>query len=112
MSKKEFLVEASGHSNEVVSDLLAQERYHNWHEHVDCIDGKTRPMWECRYSTITKLEQNKATLQIRFKVWYRESRNAKAKIWPFTKKTKPTLVTVVKKGMVFKMPSQKINPVS
>lgn len=91
--------------------MLAQERYQNWHERVDCIDGKVRPMWECKYNIIDKLEQNKAELQIRFKVWYRENRNAKARIWPFTKKKKLTLASAMKKGLVFQMPRERLNPV-
>lgn len=109
-SKKIWYVEGFGHTNEVIARELPEENAHKGNKNILCIDGIKRDLWQCDYSFIAKLIKNKQSLQLDFKVRYRDGPNGPVREWPFTKK--PTLANAVKRGMLFKMPSQKINPVS
>lgn len=97
MSNKIWYVEATGHTNEVISSKLSIQ---DAQQNILCIDGKKREMWECTYSLITTLKKNRRSGQLVFKVWYREGQYGPVREWPFLDKKKPTLANALKKGIV------------
>lgn len=110
MSKKLWYVHPRDKdTNEVIALRLPPE---NAYPDVLCIDGHKRNLWLCDYRLIAELERSRSSSRLDFTSHYRESRNGPVREWKFGRKKKLTLASTLKKGMLFKMPSQKINPVS
>lgn len=97
------------YTNEVISRKLQSE---NAYPDVLCIDGHKRDLWLCDNDYIKELERNqKFDSRIEFTRHYRANRCEPVRESLPRKKEKLTLKTATKLGMLFKMPSQKINPV-
>lgn len=102
-TKKVWLVEATGHSNEAIAgDLAGVLRAENIHRDVLCQDGKKRDFWEVDYAFVRKLKSNEENARLRFKVFYRVGRNGPVKLWPFLYKKRKTLAQALKSGMLRK----------
>lgn len=108
MSKKLFFVHARNeHTNEVIASKLPQE---NANPDVLCIDGQKRDLWKCEYSFIAELERNRLSAQLNFTSHYRENRYGPVREWKFGRKSKPTLASALKRGIIKKGSRLKFNP--
>jgi hypothetical protein len=102
-SKKMWLVEAVGHTNEAIADELAQKQEtHMFHRDVLCHDEKTRDFWQVEWPFVRKLLNSEENNHLKFNVFYRERPNAPVRLWPFLRKKRPTLAQAIKKGAVKK----------
>lgn len=100
-SNKIWYVEATGHTNEVIARELPAE---NAVKGVLCQDGEKRDFWRCDYHFVAKLVENEMTLQLKFKVFYREGRYGPVKLWPFLKRKKVPKGAVTKGGKGIELP--------
>ena len=98
------------YTNEFIARKLPSE---NAYPDVLCIDGQKRDLWQCDHEYIKELERNrKFDKALDFTKHYRLRPGEAVRQSHAGEKTKLTLESAMKKGMMFKMPSQKINPVS
>ena len=96
-SKKIWYVESNVHTNEVIAREFPDAISHIG---VLCRDGKKRNFWECDWGFISKLVKNQREGQFAFSVFYRERPYAPVKPWPFLRKRRMTLASVLKEGTV------------
>ena len=63
--------------------LAAELPEENSVKDAHCEDGKSRDLWKCAHSLITKLKTNKRSLGIRFNIFNQEKDHAPIRKWKF-----------------------------